>query len=243
METETTSEKKDAMQNFSTPVAIILAGALIAGAVYMSNSKAPAGTTLGGDTGTQPTANVDVKNVKVTSADPYIGQANAPLTMVAWEDYQCPFCKQFETAVLPTLMTDYVNTGKLKIVFKDFPFLGNDSITAAEYAHAIWDTYPDKFFAWHQAMYKAQDAEGDQGFGDEDSIVKLIGTVPGLDAAKLKALVAKNKTTYDQEAQDDRAEGGKFGIQGTPGFIVGKQLIAGALPLDNFKTTIDGELK
>ena len=241
MDTETTEKKADAMQNFSTPIAIVLAGAIIAGAVYMSGAKLPVTGTQAGAQAPAPVVNV--KDIKISASDPFIGQAGAPLTMVYWADYQCPFCKQFETTVLPTLMSNYVNTGKMRIVFKDFAFLGNDSTTAALYGHAIWETYPDKFFAWHEAMYKAQDAEGDQGFGNEASILKLIGTIPGMDASKLKALVAKNKAIYTKELQDDQQQGAQMGVQGTPGFVVGNQMIAGAVPLANFKSAIDSQLK
>ena len=94
------------------------------------------------------------------------------------------------------LIKDYVDTGKLRIVFKDYTFLGQDSTTAALYGHAVWATYPDKYFAWRTAMYKAQDEEGDQGFGDEPSVLALIKKIPGMDANKLNALVAKNKDAY-----------------------------------------------
>ena len=127
----------ESLQKLAVPLSIIIAGAIIAGAVVFA-LKPSAGTDIG--TGTQPTqANVDVKDIKILPTDPVIGRPDAPLTLVYWFDYQCPFCKQFEETTLQTLMDTYVKTGKLKIVFKDFPFLGNDSIVAAEYKHAIWE--------------------------------------------------------------------------------------------------------
>ncbi len=195
---------------------------------------------------------MDVTDVKIGPDDPFIGKADAPATMAYWSDYQCPFCKAVEVggvqginidASIPTLIKDYVDTGKLRIVFKDFPFLGEDSITAALYEHAVWEMYPDKFYTWRAAMFKAQDEEGDAGFGDEASIVALIKTIPGMDASKLKALVAQKKDAYTKSAQDDYQEGASFGIQGTPGFIIGKQLIAGAEQLPTFTAAIDAALK
>ena len=229
------------------PIAIILAGALIAVGLYFglaNKTAAPAG-------GTGQQVAVNVKDVK-TDGEPFIGKADAPLTMAYWSDYQCPFCKAVEVGgvqginvqpSIPTIIKDYVDTGKLRIVFKDFAFLGNDSITAAEYEHAVWKLYPDKFYAWREAMYKAQDAEGDQGFGNAASIDKLIATIPGLDAAKIKADVTANKATYDTEMQADTQEGAKFGVQGTPGFVIGKQSIDGAQQLAAFKAAIDSQLK
>lgn len=229
----------DNTQKISAPTAIIIAGVLIAGGLYFGLSNriptAPAGPVPG-------QATVNIKDVKITPDNPVIGSATAPVTIAYWADYQCPFCKQFETAVLPDLLTKYVNTGKVKIVFKDYPFLGSDSTAAALYGHAVWELYPDKFLAWNEAMYKAQDQEGDQGFGNEDSIVKLIGTIQGMDAAKVKALVGQKKDAYTKAIDASRQEGATLGIQGTPGFILGTQLIAGAQPLSNFSSSIDALL-
>ena len=230
------------------PVAVIVAGVLIAGGLYFGLA-AKGATPSAGTTG-QPQA-VNVKDVK-TDGEPFIGNANAKLTMAYWSDYQCPFCKAVEVGgipqipigpSIPTLIKDYVDTGKLKIVFKDFAFLGEDSMTAAEYEHAIWKLYPDKFYSWREAMYKAQDEEGDKGFGNATTIDALITKLGGFDVAKIKADVAANKAKYDADIQADTQEGQKFGIQGTPGFIVGKQSIDGAQELAAFKQAIDSQLK
>lgn len=229
------------------PVSIIIAGALIGGGLFFGLSK---GGTAGQAGAQQPTAAVNIKDVK-TDGDPYIGKKDAKVVLAYWSDYQCPYCKAVEVGgisqipiepALPTLIKDYVNTGKLKIVFKDYPFLGNDSITGALYEHAVWKLYPDKFYEWREAMYKAQDDEGDKGFGDEASIVKLIATIPGMDANKLKADVAANKADYQKKIDADRAEGTSFGISGTPGFITGTTLIPGAAELSTFKNAIDPQL-
>lgn len=92
-------------------------------------------------------------------------------------------------------------------------------------------------------MFKAQDAEGDQGFGDAASIDALIKKISGLDVAKIKADIAANKAKYDSEIEADRTEGSSFGIQGTPGFITGKTLIPGAVELSTFTQAIDAQLK
>jgi len=223
------------------PVAVIVAGLFIAGAVYWNGSHpvvAPAGAV--------PTpagaVAVDIKNVK-TDGNPFIGQANAPVTMAFWTDFQCPFCKRFEVETLPQIIKDYVDAGKVKVVFMDFTFLGNDSVTAALYSHAVWKLYPSQYFAWRTAMYAAQDEEGDQGFGDAASIDKLIATIAGLDAAKIAADVKANTSAYQAIVDADRAEAGKVGVNATPSFVIGKQVIAGAYPYANFKVAIDAVLK
>lgn len=236
-------ETQSAFQKYLIPIAIVVAGALIAGAVYFSNS----GGSGAGDGGAP---SVNVKDVKIQADDPVIGDKNAKVTLVYWFDYQCPFCKAFDVGgvpqipiepSLPTLVKDYVETGKLKIVFKDYAFLGPDSETAALYKHAVWDLYPDKFYEWHEAMFHAQDEENG-GFGNEESILKLVRGISGLDADALKAKVAEKREAYLKLIEEDRNEGTKFGIQGTPGIITGKTLIPGADSPETFKAAIDAQL-
>ena len=222
------------------PIAVIAAGLLIAGAVIWNGSHpaAPAGTTSTG--GGAPA--VDIKNVQ-TDNDPFIGQANAPVTIAAWADYQCPFCKQWEMTTLPQIVKDYVDAGKVKVVFMDFAFLGNDSITGGEYGRAVWKLYPDKYFEWRTAMYSAQDQEGDQGFGNAASIDKLNATIKGIDAAKVAADVKANAAAYQTAMGVDKAEAQKVGINATPSFVIGTQMIAGAYPYAAFQSAIDPLLK
>jgi len=232
------------INKFLVPAAVVLAGLFIAGAV-MWNGSHPVGTS---DTAAAPSVNIKDVN---TNGLPFIGQADAPVTIAFWSDYQCPYCKAFEVGgvnginidpALPEIIKNYVDTGKVKVVFFDFPFLGQDSVTAAEYNQSIWKLYPDQYFAWRTAMYNAQDQEGDQGFGNAASIDKLNATIPGLDAAKITADVAANKAAYDAQASAERAEGQKFGINATPSFIIGEQMVPGAAPFSSFQTLIEAQL-
>lgn len=222
---------------FFLPVAVILAGLFIAGAVIWSNSNPTATPT---DTGTAPSVNIKDVN---TDGAPFIGQQNAPVVIAYWGDYQCPFCKRFDIETLPQIIKDYVDTGKVKVVFMDLAFLGNDSIMGALYGRAVWKLYPDKFFAWHEAMYNAQDEEQDIGFGDAASIDKLNTTIVGIDAAKVAADVKANTSTYQAMMDADKAEARKVGVNSTPSFVIGTTVIQGAYPYANFKAAIDPLLK
>ncbi len=226
------------MERYLTPIAIVV-GAVIIAIAYAYGHGASTNT----DTGAQPpAATVDIKDVE-TSGDPYIGDPNAPVTIAFWFDYQCPFCKQFDETVISQLDTAYVQTGKLRIVFKDFQFLGQDSLTAAEFARAMWELYPDKFYTWYQAMFAAQDDEGDQGFGDLATIVTVTkAQVPGVDTDKVTALMTSKKSAYDAAISEDRDEGASFGVNGTPAMIVGTSLLAGAQDYQTVAGLIDAEL-
>ena len=225
----------------------MVAGLLIAGAVMWNGSK-PAGTDSTGSPQAGP--KVNIKDVK-TDGDPFIGSATAPVTIAFWSDFQCPFCKSAEVGGVPQIPTppsipeiikNYVDMGKVKIVFMDFAFLGNDSITAALYNRSVWKLYPTQYFAWRTAMYVAQDAEN-SGFGNATSIDKLNATIPGLDAAKIAADVEANKAVYQAMIDFDKAEAQKVGVNATPSFVIGTEVIQGAYPYPTFQTAIDALLK
>jgi protein-disulfide isomerase len=235
-----TSSKQSFMDRYLTPIAVLLAGVLIAVALVYGHSALQG--TQGAAQQQAPAVAVNIKDVK-TDNDPFIGSATAPVTMAFWFDYQCPFCKQFETTVTPQLVANYVKTGKVKIVFKDFQFLGNDSISGGEFARAVWELYPDQFYNWYVAMFNAQDQEGDQGFGNQATIVTMTkAQVPAIDTTKVVALIAQKKATYDAAMEADKEEGQKFGIQGTPAFIVGTTLESGAQPYATVAGLIDAQL-
>jgi len=234
------------------PVAVVVAGLFIAGAVMWNGSRPQTQPQSGATAGTAGQAgSVDIKNVK-TDGDPFIGKADAPITIAFWSDFQCPFCKAAEVGgvpqiptppAIPDIIKNYVDTGKVKIVFMDFPFLGNDSITGALYSQSVWKLYPDKYFEWRTAMYKAQDQEGDQGFGNASSIDKLDATIAGIDAAKVAADVKANTAAYQAKIDSDKAEAQKVGINATPSFVIGTQAISGAYPFAKFQSVIDALLK
>jgi protein-disulfide isomerase len=224
-------------EKYLTPLAIIV-GAIIIAAVFAFGH----GTTATPAAGTAGSAGVpsDISKVK-TDGEPFVGNANAPVTMALYFDYQCPFCKQFEQQVTPALFDAYVKTGKVKIVLKDFQFLGEDSTTDALFARAMWEAYPDHFYDWFKAMMDAQDEEGDKGFGDLDSVKTLTAKIDGVDVNKVVKLMTDKKDAYQAAIDADRKEGAALGINGTPSIIVGKKLFTAISPQD-FTTGITNEI-
>lgn len=209
---------------------VLLSGLVVTAAIVFSGAKPSA------------TPAVDIKNVKTDGA-PYVGQISASVTIAEWSDYQCPACKSFEFNALPQIVKDYVDTGKVKIVFLDLAFLGSDSIDAALYGRSVWNLYPDKYVDWRTAMYNAQDEEKDIGFGNAESIDKLNATITGIDAAKVAADVKANAAAYKTMIDADKAEAQKANINSTPSFVIGTQMIAGAQSYATFKSALDVLLK
>jgi protein-disulfide isomerase len=242
MEQEQSQQNKN---NFSIPAAIIMAGVLIAGAIFLSNGKGSTTTaTNSGNAPQQPQTTqlvvqaVDITKVKI-AGNPFIGNPNAPVTMAYWYDYQCPFCKRNEEDTMPQIIKNYVDTGKVKIVFKDFQFLSEDSQRLGKVSRAVWDIDPSKFYQWHKAVYDNQGTEN-TGWATDAKILSITTGVLGtIDAQKVMQLAVKNGDVYQKEIDADKAEGGAMGINGTPGTIIGKQLISGAQPYAAFKQAVD----
>lgn len=237
-----TNEKSSFMDKYLTPIAVVLGCIIIAVAVAFGQG----GTSK--TNGDQPLA-ADIKDVD-TDSGPFIGEKGAPVVMAVWFDYQCPFCKQFELTTMAEINENYVKTGKVKVVFKDFQFLDEysknperveDSITAAVFGRAVWDAHPDRYHDWFKAMAENQDEEFG-GFGDFKSIEALTRTIPGIDGDRVLKLVTDKRAEYEAAIAADRAEGQALGINGTPSMIIGTTLLSGAETYAKISGLLDAEL-
>src|SRR5947207_3194236 len=131
-----------------------------------------------------------------------LGNPRASVTMTEFADLQCPFCREYTASVLPTIVRNYVRTGKVKLVFRDLAFLGDDSITAGRAAAAAGAQ--DKFWQFIDVFYGEQKEEN-SGYVTDDFIRAVASKVPGLDAARLMRDRARPFTT--QAIAQARAQG------------------------------------
>ena len=230
----------DQKNSFSAPAAILVGAIIIAVAIIWALHPS-SGAVTSPTAQNQATPSVTISDVK-TAGEPFVGNANAPVTIAYWFDYQCPYCKQDEETVVPQIMTDYVNTGKVKIVFLDFPFLGADSDTLAVAAKAVWEVDPTNFYKWHKAVYDAQGEEG-SGWATAAEITKITTQILGAsEAVRVDNLMTTHATAYEAAAAADKAQGTTLGVNGTPAMIIGKQLLIGAEPYSAIKSAIDTTL-
>jgi protein-disulfide isomerase len=156
-------------------------------------------------------------------ATPVGGNPKGNVTIVEFFDYRCPYCKQ----VLPALQALLKEDHGLRFVYKEFPVLGPASVTAAHAALAA--QRQGKYEAFHTAMMAAK------GQIAEDTIYKVAGSV-GLDVDRLKQDMAAPE--IEQELKANLALAEALNIRGTPGFIIGKKIVPGALDLDALKDMI-----
>jgi protein-disulfide isomerase len=229
------------LEKYLTPIVLIVGFVLIALVLLFNHGGQAVQQAATNGQATAPSVNI--ANLK-TAGEPTVGNASAPVTMALFFDYQCPFCKQFDQTVVSQIYTNYVQTGKVKIVFKDFDFLGPDSIQASEFARAFWETYPDKFYSLYSAIYAAQGQESrtlDPKY--LPGIEKVAAALPGVDVTKVDALMNQKKAQYDAAIQADFTEGKGYGIQGTPSVLVGTTLLQGAQTYDSVAALIDAQLK
>lgn len=238
-ETKQDSTTPSFTTNYATPIAIVIAGVIIAGAMFFSDGKKPVAPVNNTSNNNQATA-IDIKNVNTDGA-PFIGNPNAPVIIAQWFDYQCPACKYGDQNMITPLVSEYVKTGKLKIVFKDFAFLGPDSQSIALTARAVWEAYPDKFYEWHKTFFDNQGQEN-TGWATKEVITALTKKVAGIDTKIIDGLLAKNSAKYQAAIDADKEEGAKFGINATPSFLIGDKVLAGVPAYATVKTMIDALL-
>lgn len=186
---------------------------------------------------TTPTAPQPTKvDVKVGSNDPFKGNANAKLTVVEFGDYQCPFCGRFFKEVEPQIIKDYVDIGKIKFVYKNLAFLGQESKDAAN--AALCAKEQNKFWEYHDKLYNSQNGENQGAFSIEN--LKKFAAGLGLNSTKFNSCLDTGK--FNAQVQEDVAEASKNGFQGTPSTAVGTVGVVGAQPYAQFKSKIDAEL-
>lgn len=160
------------------------------------------------------------------------GDKDAPVTIVEWSDFECPFCGRFYQQTLPSIEEEYIKTGKVKLVYRDFPLSFHaNAQKAAEAAECAGEQ--GKYWEMHDLLFEKGVQGGVAGF-------KQYAKNLGLNTAKFDTCL--DSGAMAGEIQQDMADGAAVGIQGTPGFIVNGKLVSGAQPFAVFKQVIDAEL-
>jgi protein-disulfide isomerase len=211
------------------PMSIIVAGVIVAGALVYDPSSLPAAKDPGNQvvdaepTGEAPTIDDDV----------VLGEANAPVTVIEFGDFQCPYCGLLYQNVEKQLRDEYIATGKVKMVYRDFPLPGHPAAQPAGEAAAC-AADQGKFWAYHDELFERQDSLSTLNY--VDLAVEL-----GMDRAAFQSCVDSRK--YQAEVDKDKEDGILAGVNGTPATFVNGKLISGAVPYATFKAAIEEALK
>ena len=173
----------------------------------------------------------------IQNGSPIMGNPSATITIVEWGDYQCTFCYKFHQSTLNTIKQDFIETGKIKLVFKDFPLNGPDSVLAAEAAYCAQDQ--GKYWQYHDELYKNWGGER-TGWVNRDSLDKFATTV-SLDLEKFDKCLDDHK--YLERVNQMYEFGKEIGIDATPSFLVFSNekiiKITGNQPLEVFLKSLD----
>lgn len=178
---------------------------------------------------------------------PFQGDKNAKVGVIEFADLRCPFCKRFFDDTEPSLLKDYVNTGKVKLAFRHFEFLGPASTVAGNAAECANDQ--GKFWDLYNYLYKNQPSESDTSMFTTDKLTP-IATSLGMSGDQFKSCLDSKK--FDANLNTDKSDGDKAGVTGTPSFIIGKldgdtvkngQLVVGAVPYEQIKSAIESALQ
>ncbi len=224
-------------------IAILLSGGIIKIAPKTAGNKvaAPVASPAALPALQQPTtATVSVDD------DPVLGSKDAPVTLIEFSDYECPFCKRHFDQVYPDLKKDYIDTGKVKMVFRDYPLPFHDPMATfeAKAANCAGEQGGDEaYFKFHDAIFTKTKSNGNGLTKDE---VYQMAADLGLNRANLKACADSDK--YEEEIKKDLADGGAAGVSGTPTFVIGKSdpsgtitgsVVVGAQPYSAFPAVLD----
>ena len=176
------------------------------------------------------------------NASPILGDLNAPLTLVEFGDYQCTFCKKFFDETEESILINYVETGKVNMLFKDFIIVNEDSINAASAAHCANDQ--NMFWKYHSTLYNNWDGEG-TGWASPEHLHKFADSL-GLDMDEFSNCMSKSK--WNQLVDSSHVDGRTLGVDATPTFFIIDEnnnvlKIVGAQPYDVFKNAFDSLLE
>src|SRR3954468_7406845 len=181
-------------------VALLIVVGIVLGVVLTSGSDS---SSSGNAAKLPDSADVQQLLAGIPQNGNVLGNPSAPATVIEYVDLQCPFCRQFETEALPTIVSDYVRKGKAKIEARVIAFIGPDSQTGREAALAA--AKQNKFFNFAQLMYDNQGTEN-TGWLNDDIIKSAVASIPGLDANKLENdrgsdSVKSQMDTFDAQAK------------------------------------------
>ena len=245
------------MSTIAISLSIIVSGIIIAIAVFF-------GLTTGfshSNINTKPTtvdktqeAQTEEEKPLITTVsvdnDASMGSKNAKVVIVEFSDYECPFCKRHFSQTVPQIKKNYIDTGKVRWVYRDLiavPAHNPTAMTEALYAECAKKIGGNKkYFAMHDKILSLTNSNG-QGTGKKP---KELASAIGIDASKFLSCV--NKKEFEDEIKKDFQDADKAGIRGTPGFVIGTidkdgkvtgEVIAGAYPYSKFAEIIEKYLK
>ncbi|MFT7616015.1 MAG: protein-disulfide isomerase [Candidatus Woesearchaeota archaeon] len=211
-------------------LSIFIPGFGIDGKMADGNSIGNTAPAAGNNGAAAPSPSLDME--ALMDDDPVKGDADAPITIVEFSDFECPFCARFYSDTYQKIIAEYVDTGKVKIVYRDFPLSFHPNAQkAAEAAECAEDQ--GEFWAMHDILFE-------QGVVGGPTTFKGYAATLGLDANDFADCLDSGK--HAAEVRADLNDGAAAGVTGTPGFYINGVQVVGAQPFSVFEQIIEAEL-
>lgn len=193
---------------------------------------------------TQPSNTVPTPTVEMSADDdPYLGADDAKVEVIEFSDYQCPFCRKYWQESYPQIKEEYIDTNKIKYVFRDFPLNFHPGAPLASIAgNCIAEQKGNEaYFEFHDIVFgeQAKQGSGTIQFG-EDEVMSWVSQIDGLDMDAFDTCY--NDPAQKAEVDADFAAGAEAGVSGTPSFFINGKLLVGAQPYSVIKAEIDRAL-
>lgn len=197
--------------------AVVLAGGLIGLSLYSARPK-------------------KTEVIAVPAQGTTKGLPTAPVTLIEFADFQCPHCADFASGTLKRLEREYVATGKVRVIFRQFPVLGQESLWAAIGAECA--AKQGKFWDFHDLLFRVRRGV-DTGAFLPARLLSYAREL-GLDQEAFRGCLQSEQVV--KEIREDVQEGVKYGVEGTPSFVINGRLIVGNQPYEVFKEAIEEAL-
>jgi len=165
-----------------------------------------------------------------------IGPTSAPVTVEVWSDYQCPFCQRFATTWEPALADKYAADGRIRIVYRDFAFIGDESVDASIAARSA--EQQGKYWPYHDYLFANQNGENKGWFSG--SRLAGIAQAVGLDIGAFNA--ARSDAAIKQAVLAETAQGRALGITGTPTLVIGGEVRTDIKTYDQLEAAVEAAL-
>jgi protein-disulfide isomerase len=214
-------------------------------AVVIPTTAAPdaaAGADASPDAAASPSSDASANETPDASSDTStgtvhaLGAADAPVTVIEWADYQCPFCGEFARDIQPQMIEEYVNSGQVRFEFRDLAFLGDESVQAAEAAWCAGDQ--DKFWEFHDTLFSNQNGENQGAFADE-RLVEMASKL-GLDMTAFESCF--NGKTYESDILALQDDASSQGVNQTPTLFINGEKLVGVENYNEFRDSIETAL-
>ncbi|PIO07356.1 disulfide bond formation protein DsbA [Candidatus Pacearchaeota archaeon CG10_big_fil_rev_8_21_14_0_10_34_12] len=239
---KTITIKKDDLWKYSTFALIAI---LVIGAVFMFAGNSGSGTTT--TEATQPTQPSGKISASIDD-DAVLGEENAKVTIIEFSDFQCPFCRKFWSETMPLIKSEYIDTGKVRFVYRDFPLTGLHpmAIPSAEAAECARDIYGEEaFWKMHDEIFAQQNILDS---GSREGPVRSTVSYTTTDLKEWAKDIGYNIDScldsgkFTSEVQKDLSDATAAGGQGTPYFVINGNPLSGAYPFSAFQQIIEAEL-